>query len=69
MNYDELSLCGAAAAIRRGEISASELNRHCLDIAKRTSDLNAFVVIDEEYVLRQASAIDEKSDAANKSDV
>lgn len=60
MNYDELSLCGAAAAIRRGEISASELNRHCLDIAKKTSDLNAFVVIDEEYVLRQASAIDEK---------
>ena len=35
MNYDKLSLCGAAAAIRNGEISASELNRHCLEVAKK----------------------------------
>lgn len=51
MNYDKLSLCGAAAAIRNGQISASELNRHCLEVAKKTAGLNAFVVIDEQYVL------------------
>lgn len=60
MNYDKLSLCGAAAAIRNGEISASELNRHCLEVAKKTAGLNAFVVIDEQYVLEQAAKIDEK---------
>ena len=55
MNYDKLSLCGAAAAIRNGQISASELNRHCLEVAKKTAGLNAFVVIDEQYVLEQAA--------------
>lgn len=60
MNYDKLSLCGAAAAIRNGEISASELNRHCLEVAKKTAGLNAFVVIDEQYVLEQAAKTDEK---------
>ena len=60
MNYDKLSLCGAAAAIRNWEISASELNRHCLEVAKKTAGLNAFVVIDEQYVLEQAAKTDEK---------
>ena len=60
MNYDKLSLCGAAAAIRNGEISASELNRHCLEVAKKTAGLYAFVVIDEQYVLEQAAKTDEK---------
>ena len=60
MNYDKLSLCGAAPAIRNGEISASELNRHCLEVAKKTAGLNAFVVIDEQYVLEQAAKTDEK---------
>lgn len=60
MNYDKLSLCGAAAAIRNGQISASELNRHCLEVAKKTVGLNAFVVIDEQYVLEQAAKTDEK---------
>lgn len=60
MNYDKLSLCGAAAAIRNGEIIASELNRHCLEVAKKTAGLNAFVVIDEQYVLEQAAKTDEK---------
>lgn len=60
MNYDKLSLCGAAAAIRNGEISAAELNRHCLEVAKKTAGLNAFVVIDEQYVLEQAAKTDEK---------
>lgn len=60
MNYDKLSLCGAAAAIRNGEISASELNRHCLEVAKKIAGLNAFVVIDEQYVLEQAAKTDEK---------
>lgn len=60
MNYDKLSLCGAAAAIRNGQISASELNRHCLEVAKKTAGLNAFVVIDEQYVLEQAAKTDEK---------
>lgn len=60
MNYDKLSLCGAAAAIRNGQISASELNRHCLEVAKKTARLNAFVVIDEQYVLEQAAKTDEK---------
>ena len=60
MNYDKLSLCGAAAAIRNGEISASELNRHCLEVAKKTAGLSAFVVIDEQYVLEQAAKTDEK---------
>ena len=60
LNYDKLSLCGAAAAIRNGEISASELNRHCLEVAKKTAGLNAFVVIDEQYVLEQAAKTDEK---------
>lgn len=63
MNYDKLSLCGAAAAIRNGEISAAELNRHCLEVAKKTAGLNAFVVIDEQYVLEQAAKTDEKSGA------
>ena len=60
MNYDKLSRCGAAAANRNGEISASELNRHCLEVAKKTAGLNAFVVIDEQYVLEQAAKTDEK---------
>lgn len=60
MNYDKLSLCGAAAAIRNGQISASELNRHCLEVAKKTAGLNAFVIIDEQYVLEQAAKTDEK---------
>lgn len=60
MNYDKLSLCGTAAAIRNGEISAAELNRHCLEVAKKTAGLNAFVVIDEQYVLEQAAKTDEK---------
>lgn len=60
MNYDKLSLCGAAAAIRNGQISSSELNRHCLEVAKKTAGLNAFVVIDEQYVLEQAAKTDEK---------
>lgn len=60
LNYDKLSLCGAAAAIRNGEISAAELNRHCLEVAKKTAGLNAFVVIDEQYVLEQAAKTDEK---------
>ncbi len=60
MNYDKLSLCGAAAAIRNGEISAAELNRHCLEVAKKTAGLNAFVIIDEQYVLEQAAKTDEK---------
>lgn len=60
MNYDKLSLYGAAAAIRNGQISASELNRHCLEVAKKTAGLNAFVVIDEQYVLEQAAKTDEK---------
>ena len=60
MNYDKLSLCGAAAAIRNGQISASELNRHCLEVAKKTAGLHAFVVIDEQYVLEQAAKPDEK---------
>lgn len=60
LNYDKLSLCGAAAAIRNGQISASELNRHCLEVAKKTAGLNAFVVIDEQYVLEQAAKTDEK---------
>lgn len=60
MNYDKLSLCGAAAAIRNGQISAAELNRHCLEVAKKTAGLNAFVVIDEQYVLEQAAKTDEK---------
>ena len=60
MNYDKLSLCGAAAAIRNGEISAAELNRHCLEVAKKTAGLNAFVVIDAQYVLEQAAKTDEK---------
>ena len=60
MNYDKLSLCGAAAAIRNGQIRASELNRHGLEVAKKTAGLNAFVVIDEQYVLEQAAKTDEK---------
>ena len=60
MNYDKLSLCGAAAAIRNGEISASELKRHCHEVAKKKARLNAFVVIDEQYVLEQAAKTDEK---------
>ena len=60
LNYDKLSLCGAAAAIRNGQISAAELNRHCLEVAKKTAGLNAFVVIDEQYVLEQAAKTDEK---------
>ena len=60
MNYDKLSLCGAAAAIRNGQISASELNRHCLEVSKKTAGLNAFVVIYEQYVLEQAAKTDEK---------
>ena len=60
MNYDKLSLCDAVDAIKHGETSATELNLHCLEVAKRTSELNAFVAIDEEYVLEQAASIDKK---------
>ncbi len=55
-----LSLTDAAQLIQKKQITAVELNAECLKIYGQTKNLNAFTAVDQDYVLRQAKAIDDK---------
>ena len=49
-----LGVAAAAAAIRRGEITAETYSTALLESARQHSDLNAFITIDESAVLDAA---------------
>ncbi len=58
-NVLDLSLIAAADAIRRREISATELTRLCLvRIEQENSELNAFLHVEAEFALEAARAAD-----------
>jgi Asp-tRNA(Asn)/Glu-tRNA(Gln) amidotransferase A subunit family amidase len=60
MSLSALGLGEAAAEIREGRISAVELATDCLDrIAAVDADIQAWVFLDRDHVLRQAAAADE----------
>jgi mandelamide amidase len=54
----ELGVAAAAAAIRRGDISAESYASSLLDQARAQSDIHSFVTIDESSVLAAACAAD-----------
>ena len=66
MDIGNMSLAQISRAIFDKKLSAVELNRHCLDIYNSTKRLNAFTEVDEDYVLAQARAVDEKIAANEK---
>lgn len=54
-----LTALDAADRLRRGEISATDLARACLDVvAAREADIHAFVFLDPEHIIAQAEARD-----------
>ncbi|OLS97093.1 hypothetical protein BJF90_42855 [Pseudonocardia sp. CNS-004] len=55
----ELGVAAAAAAIRRGDITAESYASALLDQARAQSEIHSFVTIDESSVLAAASAADE----------
>ena len=44
--------------LRRREIGSVELSQHFLDRIERYRELNAFITVDQDLVLRQAEAAD-----------
>lgn len=59
MNYHELSASEARALIRSGRLSAEALARDCIDrIEARDSAVRAWVHVDAEHVMAQATAAD-----------
>jgi indoleacetamide hydrolase len=60
-NFDrqeDLGVAGAAAAIRNGDITSEAYSSTLLDRARRYSDLNSFITIDEPAVLEAAREAD-----------
>ena len=58
MSLCALGLSEAAAEIREGRISSTELVTACLDrIAEVEPDIQAFAFLDRDHVLRQAKAL------------
>ncbi|GJF01954.1 amidase family protein [Pseudonocardia sp. D17] len=55
----ELGVAAAAAAIRRGDVTAESYASALLDQARAQSEIHAFITIDESAVLGAASAADE----------
>ncbi|WP_103380861.1 amidase family protein [Pseudonocardia dioxanivorans] len=55
----ELGVAAAAAAIRRGDVTAESYASALLDQARAQSEIHAFITIDESAVLAAASAADE----------
>ena len=60
MNFFDLSMTELANQIKSKRITAVEVATFCLNKAKETKDLNAFTVLDQEYVLAQAKQVDKK---------
>jgi Asp-tRNA(Asn)/Glu-tRNA(Gln) amidotransferase A subunit family amidase len=61
MSLSALSLTEAAAGIREGRITSSELVFACLErIAQVDADVQAWAFLDRDYALRQAQAADEQ---------
>uniref|UniRef100_A0A8C5PK59 Glutamyl-tRNA(Gln) amidotransferase subunit A, mitochondrial n=1 Tax=Leptobrachium leishanense TaxID=445787 RepID=A0A8C5PK59_9ANUR len=53
-------LLQAAAALRLGQVSATELCQSCLSFVKETSFLNAYITVTEEVALKQAAEADKR---------
>lgn len=60
MNFLDLSMVQLANEIKSKRITAVQVVNFCLNKARETKELNAFTVLDEEYVLAQAKLIDKK---------
>ncbi|XP_075058963.1 glutamyl-tRNA(Gln) amidotransferase subunit A, mitochondrial [Mixophyes fleayi] len=54
------SLREAAAALRRGHLSPTELCLKCLSFIRETSFLNAYITVTEDIVLKQAAEADKR---------
>ncbi|XP_063297376.1 glutamyl-tRNA(Gln) amidotransferase subunit A, mitochondrial isoform X2 [Pelobates fuscus] len=54
------SLREAAAALRLGQVSATELCQKCLSFIKESSFLNAYITVTEEVALKQAAEADKR---------
>lgn len=61
MEWTDLTVCQTVEALRRGEISSSEITRACLDrIDRLEPSLHAFITLTPELALQQAAAADER---------
>lgn len=58
MDFDQLTLTQAAAALAAGKITSHALTSAALAHARANADLNAFVTLDEEGALKAAVAFD-----------
>ncbi|SCB54609.1 Amidase [Bradyrhizobium shewense] len=62
MDFDQLTLTQAAAALRAGTVKSTALTTEALARAKANADLNAFVTLDEAGALKAAAAFDTTDD-------
>ena len=62
MDFDQLTLCQAAADLRAGKVTSTSLTKEALTRAKAHADLNAFVTLDEAGALKAAAAFDASGD-------
>ncbi|MHC4051700.1 indoleacetamide hydrolase [Bradyrhizobium sp. 25ACV] len=62
MDFDQLTLTQAAAALRAGSVESTALTTEALARAKANADLNAFVTLDEADALKAAAAFDATGD-------
>ncbi|MBB4261813.1 MULTISPECIES: indoleacetamide hydrolase [unclassified Bradyrhizobium] len=62
MDFDQLTLTQAAAALRAGSVTSTALTTEALARAKANADLNAFVTLDEAGALKAAAAFDATGD-------
>ncbi|MBB4376737.1 mandelamide amidase [Bradyrhizobium sp. Rc3b] len=62
MDFDQLTLTQAAAALRAGSVTSTALTTEALARAKANADLNAFVTLDEAGALKAAAAFDTTGD-------
>ncbi len=70
MDISSLTLCGAADGLRKKTFSSVELTRAVLDaIKEKDGDLNAYLSVDAEGALKQASAADAARAAGRDADL
>ncbi|MHC4045663.1 indoleacetamide hydrolase [Bradyrhizobium sp. 23AC] len=62
MDFDQLTLTKAAAALRAGTVTSTALTTEALARAKANADLNAFITLDEAGALKAATAFDTTGD-------
>lgn len=62
MDFDQLTLTQAAADLRAGKVTSTELTTEALTRAKAHADLNAFMTLDEAGALKAAAAFDSSND-------